>query len=75
MEGLFVHHGHREVIFGCVQKNMHGTHPDAAWSPRPREPPLTTATLPLRLKMLAKSWSRTSCSADAMVMITCGLEL
>lgn len=30
-------------------------YPDAACSPRPRDPPLTTATLPLRLKILAKS--------------------
>jgi hypothetical protein len=42
------------------------TYPDAAWSPRPREPPVTTATLPLRLKMFAKSWSWTSASADMM---------
>jgi hypothetical protein len=39
-------------------------YPDAAWSPRPRDPPVTTATLPLRLKMFAKSWSWTSDSAD-----------
>jgi FAD/FMN-containing dehydrogenase len=44
-------------------------YPDAACSPRPREPPLTTATLPFKLKMLVKSCSWTSCSADAMVIV------
>ena len=38
-------------------------YPDAAWSPRPREPPDTTATFPSREKMFLKSWSWTSASA------------
>jgi hypothetical protein len=38
-------------------------YPDAAWRPRPREPPETTATFPLREKMLEKSSSWTSWSA------------
>lgn len=31
-------------------------YPDAAWRPRPREPPVTTATLPSREKMEGKSF-------------------
>jgi hypothetical protein len=42
-------------------------YPDAAWSPRPREPPLTTATLPFKLKMLAKSCNCTSSSAELIL--------
>jgi hypothetical protein len=44
------------------------TYPDAACSPSPRDPPVTTATLPLRLKMFAKSCSWTS---DSAVMVAC----
>jgi len=44
-------------------------YPDAAWRPNPRDPPLTTATLPFKLKMLVKSCSCTSCSADAMMIV------
>lgn len=36
------------------------THAEAAVSPRPREPPVTTATLPLRLNKEVKSWMLTS---------------
>lgn len=36
------------------------THAEAAWRPRPREPPVTTATLPLREKREGKSLSSTS---------------
>lgn len=43
-------------------------YPDAACNPRPRDPPLTTATLPLRLKILEKSWSCTSLSAEEVMM-------
>lgn len=32
-------------------------YPDAACRPSPREPPVTTATLPSREKMFLKSWS------------------
>lgn len=31
------------------------SYPDAAWRPRPLEPPVTTTTFPLREKMLGKS--------------------
>ena len=41
-------------------------YPDAAWRPNPLEPPVTTATLPLREKMFLKSLSVTSASADMM---------
>ena len=51
------------------EKGKGGWYPDAAWRPRPRDPPLTTATLPLRLKMLEKSWSWTSASAEDMAVI------
>lgn len=34
--------------------------PDAACRPRPREPPVTTTTFPLREKMEGKSWSSVS---------------
>lgn len=47
------------------------TYPDAAWRPSPREPPVTTATLPLREKKEEKSLSLTSASAD---MIAAGQE-
>lgn len=36
------------------------THADAAWRPRPREPPVTTATLPLSEKREGKSLRSTS---------------
>lgn len=43
-------------------------YPDAAWRPRPLEPPVTTATLPSREKMFLKSLSCTWASAsDAIV--------
>ena len=42
------------------------TYPEAACSPRPLEPPVTTATLPLRLKRFLKS--RRSTSAFAAMM-------
>ena len=35
-------------------------YPDAAWSPRPRDPPVTTTTFPLREKMFWKSCSSVS---------------
>lgn len=37
------------------------TYPDAAWRPRPLEPPVTTATLPLREKSEEKS---SRCTSD-----------
>jgi hypothetical protein len=59
---------HFTVILGASRDwELGGSYPDAAWSPRPRDPPLTTATLPLRLKMLLKSCSWTSDSAELMV--------
>lgn len=48
-------------------------YPDAAWSPRPLEPPVITATLPSRRKMFGKSWSLTSCSASVMLRVIEGL--
>lgn len=42
------------------------THPDAAWRPSPRDPPVMTATLPCSEKMFLKSWSLTSASADML---------
>lgn len=41
-------------------------YPEAACSPRPLDPPVTTATLPLREKMFLKSLSLTSASADIL---------
>lgn len=41
-----------------------GTNPDAAWRPRPREPPVTTTTFPLREKMEGKSLSCVSAIVD-----------
>jgi hypothetical protein len=40
------------------------TNPDAAWRPRPREPPVTTTTFPLREKMEGKSLSCVSAIVD-----------
>lgn len=42
-------------------------YPDAACKPSPREPPVTTATLPSRENIFLKSWSATSASASDMV--------
>lgn len=36
------------------------TYPEAACNPKPREPPVTTITLPFKEKMLGKSWSSVS---------------
>lgn len=49
---------------------MRFAYPDATWRPRPREPPVTTATLPSRRKMLPKSLSLTSCSADILIVLS-----
>jgi hypothetical protein len=35
-------------------------YPDAAWSPKPREPPVTTTTFPFREKIFGKSCSSVS---------------
>lgn len=43
------------------------SNPEAAWRPRPREPPLTTATLPSRRKMEEKSVRATSAFAEDIV--------
>lgn len=43
---------------------------EAALRPRPREPPVTTATLPSREKSEGKSWS----CASAMVDVLDGIE-
>jgi hypothetical protein len=43
------------------------THPDAAWRPRPRDPPVTTATFPFKENMDEKSSSLTSASADMLI--------
>lgn len=44
-------------------------YPDAACNPRPLDPPVTTATLPSNEKMLLKSLSLTSASADIMKVL------
>jgi hypothetical protein len=41
---------------------------EAAWRPRPREPPVTTAILPLREKREGKSWRVASIWADMLAM-------
>lgn len=46
-----------------------GSYPDAACRPSPREPPVTTATLPLREKREEKSLSLTSASADMICAV------
>ena len=38
----------------------YGAYPEAACRPKPRDPPVTTTTFPLREKMLGKSWSSVS---------------
>ncbi len=44
---------------------------DAAWSPKPRDPPVTTATLPSREKRVGKSlrsvWALASAAEEDMV--------
>jgi len=44
-------------------------YPDAAWSPNPRDPPVTTTTLLLREKMVENSWSSVS-YLDMIVILT-----
>lgn len=44
-------------------------YPEATLRPSPRLPPVTTATLPSRLKMLPKSWSWTSIAALPIVAL------
>lgn len=41
-----------KLEIGMRYRNIY---PDAAWSPRPRDPPVTTTTFPFREKMLGKS--------------------
>ena len=53
-------------------------YPEAAWSPKPREPPVTTATFPSREKMEGKSFRVVWAFASAammkrMLMIQCRL--
>jgi hypothetical protein len=43
------------------------TYPEAACSPKPRDPPVTTATFPSREKMSEKLLSLTCSSADILV--------
>lgn len=45
-----------------------GNYPDAAWSPRPLEPPVTTATFPSREKMFLKSSSLTWAAASEAII-------
>lgn len=49
--------------------------PEAACRPRPRDPPLTTATLPSRRKMDEKSSSVTSALADMVGVWVGGVEV
>ena len=39
------------------------TYPDAAWSPRPRDPPVTTTTFPFKEKIDGKSLRTVSAAA------------
>lgn len=53
-------------------------YPEAAWSPKPREPPVTTATFPSREKMEGKSfrvvWAFASAAmVERMLTIQCRL--
>lgn len=48
---------------------MRDAYAEAAFRPRPREPPVTTATLPLRLKRDGKSLRLTS---SMMASCPCG---
>jgi hypothetical protein len=48
------------VEFRIERIDSEPVYPDAAWSPKPRDPPVTTTTFPLREKMLGKSWSSVS---------------
>ena len=41
--------------FTCMEGSKF-RYPDAAWRPRPRDPPVTTATFPEREKMEGKSF-------------------
>lgn len=49
---------------------MYATNPLAACRPRPRLPPVTTATFPSSLKMFSKSCNLTSASADMVLVWT-----
>lgn len=49
----------------CI-KRSEMMYPEAACRPSPLDPPVTTATFPLREKMLLKSFSLTSASADIL---------
>jgi len=51
-------------------EELESAYPDATCNPRPLEPPVTTATLPSRRKMLPKFSSLTSCSADIVVVVS-----
>lgn len=57
--------GVRVLWILCVER----TYAEAAFRPRPREPPVTTATLPLREKSEGKSLS---CVSSAIVSISEG---
>lgn len=57
------------IILTCYfGKGIMRTYADAADRPRPREPPVTTATLPFREKREGKSWI----SASDMFMASKG---
>jgi hypothetical protein len=46
------------------------TNAEAAWRPRPRDPPVTTATFPLREKSEGKSFN----CASAMMYVYVGVD-
>ena len=48
-----------------------GAHPDAACRPSPREPPVTTATLPSSEKMCSKSASLVCAWAVMVARVMC----
>ena len=54
------------------RKGRDDVYPDAACKPSPREPPVTTATLPWSEKMELKSSSWTSASADDILSPSLG---
>jgi hypothetical protein len=55
-------------------KNEGKSNPDAAWRPKPLEPPVTTATLPSREKMDGKSLRLVCALASAAIAISRALR-
>lgn len=55
----------------CEHGKLERTYADAACRPRPRDPPVTTATLPLREKSEGKSASWACARASSAMMVMC----